>query len=181
MGDRWEPPLNDSLRQDDELEGWVRDQRGALVRMAYGILRDPEESEDIVQETLLAVLQRGHRIRRPAAYIARSVYWNALKRRARRRADLSLEAVPESALAQPDGAAGQHLDPFELERAVAELPSAQQTVIRLRFYLGLSFAEIAKNLSISINTAASRSRYALARLRRALRPDAERTREGVRS
>ena len=60
------------------------------------------------------------------------------------------------------------LDALELERAIASLPPAQQVVIRLRFYLGLSFREIGRNLSISTNTAASRTRYALAGLRRRL-------------
>ena len=63
--------------------------------------------------------------------------------------------------------AADRLDALELERAVASLPPAQ-VVIRLRFYLGLSFREIGNNLSISTNTAASRTRYALAGLRRRL-------------
>ncbi len=127
------------------------------------------------------MLQRRGRVRRLGAYTARAVYWNALKRRARRRAHVSLESVPETSLPRTGGGAEVYLDPFELERAIAELPPAQQSVIRLRFYLGLSFAEIARNLSISINTAASRSRYALEKLRRALRSAAEQTGKGVRS
>ena len=64
-------------------------------------------------------------------------------------------------------AAGE-VEPFELERAVADLPVSQQAVIRLRFYLGLSFREIGTALSISANTAASRSRYAIRALRQRL-------------
>jgi RNA polymerase sigma-70 factor (ECF subfamily) len=71
------------------------------------------------------------------------------------------------------------LDPIEMEQAVEGLPPPQQTIIRLRFYMGLTFAEIGKSLSISMNTAASRCRYALERLRRVLRPAAE-IQEGVR-
>jgi RNA polymerase sigma-70 factor (ECF subfamily) len=173
--------LTDPVHQGDELESWLSEQRGDLVRLARSILRDPEEAEDVVQETLLAVLRQKRPIRRLGAYAARAVYWNALKQRARRRAHVSLEAVPEAALPRAGRAGDEYLDPFELERAIAGLPPAQQTVIRLRFYLGLSFAEIASNLSISVNTAASRSRYALAKLRRALRPAAGQTGEGARS
>ncbi|MGD2116333.1 MAG: sigma-70 family RNA polymerase sigma factor [Acidobacteriota bacterium] len=151
-------------------EEWLRDGRPDWVRSAYSVLRDHEEAEDVVQDTLLAVLRRGERVERPEAYIARAVYWNALKRRARRRGHLPLKAVARGGLETTGPrSADEPLDSFDLERAVAGLPVAQQTVIRLRFYLGLSFAEIARNLSISINTAASRSRYALASLRRALR------------
>ena len=109
------------------------------------------------------MLPRIRDVRHLDAYIARAVDWNAVKRRARRRANLSLETLPEMGT-------DNRLDPFEIEQAVAGLPTAQQTVIRLRFYFGLTFAEIGKSLSISIHTAASRCRYALAGLRRALRP-----------
>lgn len=162
--------MADLQPRHDELEDWLPARRAGWVRTATSILRDPQEAEDVVQDTILAVLQRGQRVQRPEAYVARAVYWNALKRRARRRAHLPLEAVPRGAVESPGRPSAETLlDSFELEQAVAGLPLAQQTVIRLRFYLGLSFAEIAENLSISINTAASRSRYALANLRRMLR------------
>jgi RNA polymerase sigma factor (sigma-70 family) len=77
-----------------------------------------------------------------------------------------MEGLPEAATDHDSVA--DRLDALELERAVASLPPAQQVVIRLRFYLGLSFREIGANLSISTNTAASRARYALAGLRRRL-------------
>jgi RNA polymerase sigma-70 factor (ECF subfamily) len=117
----------------------------------------------------VAVLRQERDIQRLDAYISRAVDWNAVKRRARRRALVSLDSVPEPR-------AENRLDPFEVEEALDGLPPAQQTVIRLRFYLGLTLAEIGKNLSISINTAASRCRYALANLRRTLRPAAEKGR-----
>jgi RNA polymerase sigma-70 factor (ECF subfamily) len=65
--------------------------------------------------------------------------------------------------------AAEPLDPLELERAIELLPPAQQTIVRMRYYLGLSLAQIGRSLSISSNTAASRCRYALAALRKTLR------------
>lgn len=168
----------------DEIEAWVRAQRSGLLRQAQAILRDTAEAEDVVQETLLAVLrQRGRRdIGNLGGYLHRAVYWNALKRRARRRHDMgidvSLEIRQAALLDRAAGSRKNRLDPFDLERAIAELPPAQRTIIRLRFYLGLTFAEIGKNLSISINTAASRCRYALSTLRRNLRPAAQGNRKG---
>ncbi|HTW94412.1 MAG TPA: sigma factor-like helix-turn-helix DNA-binding protein, partial [Tepidisphaeraceae bacterium] len=76
-----------------------------------------------------------------------------------------IEAAAEIAAEQettPD------LDPLMLEQLLAELPPAQQAVLRTRFYLGLTFEQIGVSLSISANTAASRCRYALATLRRRL-------------
>ena len=153
----------------DAIERWITDQRPRLLRTANSILHDREEAEDVVQQTLLAVWERARReeIRNPGGYLARAVYWNALKRRARRRIETSLDALPEPPDRMTSPFPADRVDAFELELALDQLPPAQQAVIRLRFYLGLSFREIGANLSISTNTAASRTRYALANLRKA--------------
>ena len=59
-------------------------------------------------------------------------------------------------------------DPLRLERAIEDLPEAQRTVIRMKYYMGLSFREIGEALKISLNTAGSRCRYALEALRETL-------------
>jgi len=64
--------------------------------------------------------------------------------------------------------AGQVNDAL-LERLLAELPAPQQAVLRTRFYLGMTFDQVGRTLSISANTAASRCRYALATLRRRMK------------
>lgn len=155
-----------------EIERWVEKRRSQWIRTAYRILRDRDEAEDVVQETLMAVLRQQENIRRLDAYMSRAVDWNAVKRRARLRRNVSLDTVHEPS-------DESRLDPLELEQAVTGLPPAQQTIIRLRFYMGLTFAEIGKNLSISINTAASRCRYALESMRKVLRPVAD-IQKGVR-
>lgn len=53
----------------------------------------------------------------------------------------------------------------DLAAAILALPSEQRDVVRLRTEAGLSFAEIAATLGVSPNTAASRWRYALEKLR----------------
>jgi RNA polymerase sigma-70 factor (ECF subfamily) len=55
-----------------------------------------------------------------------------------------------------------------LERAVQALPPEQQELIALKIDGALTFAEIAAVLGISPNTAASRYRYALEKLRASL-------------
>lgn len=57
----------------------------------------------------------------------------------------------------------------DLRRLVAELPDEQQEVVRLRYYGGLSFKEIAEQTQVSINTALGRMRYALINLRRLIK------------
>jgi RNA polymerase sigma-70 factor (ECF subfamily) len=58
----------------------------------------------------------------------------------------------------------------ELSDALAELPEEQRAVAHLKLWSGLTFEEIAAALDISPNTAASRYRYAIDKLRDRLRP-----------
>jgi RNA polymerase sigma-70 factor, ECF subfamily len=57
-----------------------------------------------------------------------------------------------------------------LSSALAELPSDQRAVVHLKLWEGLTFDEIAETFAISPNTAASRYRYGLDKLRARLRP-----------
>ena len=57
-----------------------------------------------------------------------------------------------------------------LADALAELPAEQRTVVHLKLWERLTFEEIAETLDIPLNTAASRYRYGLDKLRECLRP-----------
>jgi RNA polymerase sigma-70 factor (ECF subfamily) len=57
-----------------------------------------------------------------------------------------------------------------LQSALAELPVEQREVIMLRVWGRMTFEEAAAVLDISPNTAASRYRYALEKLRDELQP-----------
>jgi RNA polymerase sigma-70 factor (ECF subfamily) len=69
-----------------------------------------------------------------------------------------------------------HADPDQAElaqsltRALALLPLEQRSVAQLKLWDGLTFEEIAEVQGIPLNTAASRYRYALEKLRSELRP-----------
>lgn len=54
----------------------------------------------------------------------------------------------------------------DVRRLVEFLPDEQKEVIMLRYYMGLSFKEIADQTDVSINTALGRMRYALINLRK---------------
>ena len=54
----------------------------------------------------------------------------------------------------------------DVRRMVEHLPDEQREVVKLRYYSGLSFQEIADQTGVSINTALGRMRYALINLRK---------------
>lgn len=57
-----------------------------------------------------------------------------------------------------------------LSESMNELPADQRAVLHLKLWAGLTFEEIAATLEISPNTAASRYRYGIDKLRDLLRP-----------
>ncbi len=158
---------SDSARE--QLKRLVKEERSKMVRVAARIVGDTAEAEDVLQDTLAAVLKRAGKIeiKNLAAYLYRAIHVNALKRRARRRRHASLDKVPEPAAPQQEEAEFE-ISPLELERALAGLPESQQAVIRMKYYVGLTFRQIGETLSVSTNTAASRCRYALSAMREAL-------------
>ena len=54
----------------------------------------------------------------------------------------------------------------DVRNLVEMLPDEQREVVKLRYYSKLSFAEIAEQTEVSINTALGRMRYALINLRK---------------
>jgi RNA polymerase sigma-70 factor (ECF subfamily) len=91
------------------------------------------------------------------------------ERRVRREADPSVEVLRDD---EPffDGAVEQHDDAQFVETAMRRLTPEQREVLVLRIWGGLTFSEIAATLGESINTVASRHRYAIEALRRVLKP-----------
>ena len=57
-----------------------------------------------------------------------------------------------------------------LQAALADVPDEQREVLILRIWGQMTFEEAASALDISPNTAASRYRYALAKLKERLKP-----------
>ena len=65
---------------------------------------------------------------------------------------------------------GSILNPAEIESALGLLPEEQRAVVHLKVWEDYTFQQISEVLDIPPNTAASRYRYALDKLRQQLRP-----------
>ena len=64
-----------------------------------------------------------------------------------------------------EGQSGRHEERLALERALCELPPEQREVVHLKAFEGMTFQEIADAIGESINTVASRYRYAMEKMR----------------
>ena len=179
-------PLSQSLAAGDrEAFAALYDRLGLrLFATARTMLASPAEAEDVVQDLFVELARMRHRL---AAVDDLDGYLftmlrHAVSRRLRRRSlarrvldRLGRERLGGGRLGSDGFAAAPAQLPAEppdeaLAAAVAALPAAQREVVALKIDGGLTFAEIAAVLGTSANTAASRYRYALEKLRAHLDP-----------
>lgn len=147
-----------------------------LLLFARQWLAEPADAEDVVQTAFVKFWKRqpdAQREHYPLLYAAvRSTALDLLRgseRRARREAEPAVSVLREDATFF-DTTVEQREDAALVEGALRSLPTDQREVLVLRIWGGLTFAEIAGTLGESINTVASRHRYALEALRRQLKP-----------
>jgi RNA polymerase sigma-70 factor (ECF subfamily) len=74
----------------------------------------------------------------------------------------------DEAIAPDEPPASDDPDWDRIERAIRSLPERQREVMTLRIDGQLTFSQIAQVVGVSVSTAASRYRYALAKLRASL-------------
>ena len=164
---------------------WFDEHAAALVLLARQWVPSRADAEDVVRDAFVRCWrsdrrqhehsqheQNGHRQRigDPAAYLYACVKRCALDWQRSR----SLQLRREQATARPEaeslfaGSLEQDERRSAVEAALRALPESQSEVLVMRIWGGLTFPQIAAALEISENTAASRYRYALARLREQL-------------
>jgi RNA polymerase sigma-70 factor (ECF subfamily) len=128
------------------------------------------DAEDVLQEVFYRLARYSIRlkfIRRPAAFvfqIARNEANRFLKKKIHEKKSCQRNAelceIIRTSISGPDEESVQILS-----ASLAKLPEEQREIIILKFFEGLTFKEIASACGLSINTAASRYRYGLAKLR----------------
>lgn len=158
------PPVHSRV---SEIETLYRQHGSALLLFAIAIAGEKSRAQDAVHHVFLKMIESGMLTRAVdrKAYLFASVR-NALLNDAKvrqRNVPLEDEAVWFS---PPDR---DYAAELSLRRALAALPENQREVTILHIWGELTFSQIAEVLEISSNTAASRYRYALAKLREAMR------------
>jgi RNA polymerase sigma-70 factor (sigma-E family) len=155
---------------EEELRRFVAARSGALLRTAYLLTGSQVGAEDLLQTALGKTYRVWTRLESPAAYeayvrttLARTAaaWW----RRRRREADLGavLGSTPVSASTHDSLE-----DRDEMWRQLLLLPVRQRAVLVLRYYEGLSEAEIGRVLGCASGTVKSQAHRGLATLRRRL-------------
>jgi RNA polymerase sigma-70 factor (sigma-E family) len=137
---------------DDTLTGIYLDEYWSLVRLAVLLLHDVPAAEDVVQDTFIAMQSRWPRLRdqeKALSYLRFSVA-NRSRSVLRHRAVVD-KNTPRHLPDQPsaEAAAITVLERSAVIDALHGLPDRQREALVLRYYAGLSEAEIAATMGIS--------------------------------
>ncbi len=160
------------IHEEGDWTGWLAEHGPALVLYARQWTGNRADAEDVLQEAFVRFWRSRHEARDAKAYLYACVRRFALEwqRGQGRRARRELAAARNDFLDESlfTGPVEQEERRSAIEAALAQLPQTQREVLVLKVWGGLSFQQIAEALAIPANTAASRYRYALARLREQL-------------
>jgi RNA polymerase sigma-70 factor (ECF subfamily) len=145
------PSPGQQLTRDASFERLYRRHRRDVYGAVLRDVRDPDEAEDVTQIAFLnafRALRRGEEPEKPRAWLE-TIARNVVRRRYR-----ALATRPREVLLDPDAAPDlTDLDgpsAGEIAAAIRRLPPNQRAVILLREIQGLSYAEIAQELDLSV-------------------------------
>jgi len=152
----------------------------AHAQALYGFLlnftRNEADTQDLLQELLLKLAQRPEMlesVRDLRAFLLRLAHNLAvdlMRRRSTRDSNYTRLATESFSLFIPSPDPDERAFGDRLTEAMGELPPGQRAVMHLKLWEERTFEENAELLGISPNTAASRYRYGLDKLRERLRP-----------
>ncbi|MCG2623571.1 sigma-70 family RNA polymerase sigma factor [Arthrobacter sp. I2-34] len=153
--------------EDEAVTQLYRDHAVALRRFVLAAMSNPDQAEDVVQETILRVWRRGADPENLRGYLyqtARHVIIDEYRRRSRR---VKESGEPEEELAAADQV-DQLLLRVLMEEALRRLSPEHRNVILALYYQRLTAADAAKALKIPLGTVKSRAFYAVRALRAVL-------------
>ena len=158
-------------------EALVQTHRQIALRVAFLVVGDKTEAEDVTQEAFVKAYRAMSRFRGDAAFrpwllrIVRNEALNQRRRRGRQeRLSLRLASDPVSggAAPSPETTVITGVERRTVLDAVNGLPDRYREVVTHRYLLGLSEAETAATLRIPVGTVKSRTARALGRLEHSL-------------
>jgi RNA polymerase sigma factor (sigma-70 family) len=144
-------------------EQLFRAEYARVVRIAYRVVGDRPEAEDVAQEVFIA-FYRAHPadaafaapwLHRAAAHTA----LNAVRSRTRRTARDERDAAGREAVADPEGTALERERAREVRAVLARMPRGAAELLALR-YSGLSYSEVAAATGTKIDQVGTRLRRA---------------------
>ena len=132
----------------------VRRHQPTAWRVAYRFLGDSAEAEDIAQEAFLKILTAAPRYKPTASfstYLYRVVFRLCVDN-TRKKRPLCIDTLPERVDSSPDPEITLDLKDRDdlIRKALDALPSRQRMAVILKYYEGLSYADIARAMATTV-------------------------------
>ena len=165
-----------AMADELELDRLYDDHAQALFAFLLNFTRDENDTRDALQDTFTKLARRPELLdaaRDERAFLIRMAHNTAvdlMRRREAREKTREQFGVEQASLFAPAPDIDDPVFRSALDSALAELPPHQRAVVHLKLWEGLTFEQIAGVMDIPLNTAASRYRYGLDKLRERLRP-----------
>ena len=159
------------MNDGSEWSRWLERHGPAMLLLARQVVPVRADAEDVVQEAFVRFWTNRARATDPVSYLFACVRSAALdwRRSGRRRGRREQAAAKPEAPADHTPLFASDVERDErrsaIETALATLPEGQREVLVMKVWAKLTFPQIGRALDIPPDTAASRYRYALARLR----------------
>ena len=151
----------------------IRTQSRALFAIAYGILQNREEAEDVVQDTLVKAWKTRWRVRDPEKLpawlgtIARHRAHDLLRRRREVPLEDNALSLPSLADPAPNESDERHA---QVQAALSTLPELHRAALTLRYFEAMDYAAIERTLGLTNGALRGILGRALGTMRKRLRP-----------
>lgn len=170
-------PIRAALARDDPVAVELIWDRHAADLLAFlqAVVCSRHDAEDVLQTVFVRIVRKRHRLaraRRLDAYVFQMARNEAMSFIRRRQRELTTRpgVGPWLAISEANKAQSDLVE--EMQAALIRLPQSQREVVVLKIYRAKTFREIARLLGLSLNTVASRYRYAMEKLRTSLKDSA---------
>ncbi|MGI9614723.1 MAG: RNA polymerase sigma factor [Acidimicrobiales bacterium] len=142
-----------------QIEALYRAEYAGMVRLAYSLISNGAEAEELVQESFVELYRRFANVRQPKPYL-RSAVVSRCRSVLRHRRVMSLHP--------PERPTAMSAEAGELWDVLAKLPDDQRVAVVLRYYCGYRASEISIILDRNAATVRSHLRRGLAQLKKEL-------------
>lgn len=140
---------------DEAFETMIRTYSRRVYVVAYAILQDQSEAEDVAQETFVKAHQQRGRLREPEKFpawlltVTRNGSRDRLRRRHPQAPAETFDTLVDHNMATPGSAMEQEEHQAHLRRALGKLPEDHRTALTLRYLEGLDYRAIETTMGLS--------------------------------
>ncbi|MGJ8723193.1 MAG: RNA polymerase sigma factor [Roseibacillus sp.] len=156
------PAMREVFEQEEE----------GLLRFAFGLLGRREVAEEIVQEGFLALFENYEEVQNPRAWLYRAIRnkaFNEIRKRKREVIDERAAEGKDDEREAPDEVLGRMEAAGQLQLLMAELAPRDGELVRMKYFEGLDYKEIAARSKMTVGNVGYRLHHVLKGLADGLR------------